>query len=145
MKRVFPFSSTEYLEDKETLELVGIRGKRIMELATLGAPILPGFLLPNDTVKELVESGENAKKFLFEPVAKIERLMTKKFNDEKTPLLIKVVESPQLNMIKAFSIHNIGLCDKTVGGFATFVGENFAYHEYRNVIRKPIELELKSP
>lgn len=145
MKRVFPFSSTEYIEDRNTLELVGIRGKRIMELATLGAPILPGFLLPNETVNELVESEEEAKKFLFEPIAKIERLMGKKFNNEKTPLLIKVVESPQLNMIKAFSIHNIGLCDKTVGGFATFVGENFAYHEYRNVLRKIIELELKSP
>jgi pyruvate,orthophosphate dikinase len=144
MKKYYSFSSTEYIEDKETLEIVGIRGKRAMELATLGAPILPGFMIPNETVSELVSSKESAKKFIITPVEKIERLLKKSFNDEKNPMLVKVVESPQLNMIQAFSIHNIGLCDKTVGGFSTFVGEDFAYHEYRNVVRKIIDLELKT-
>ena len=144
MKKYYSFSSTEYIDDHEMQEKIGIRGKRIMELASLGAPILPGFIIPNDTLKELVESPEEAKKFIIEPIQKLERLLGKKYNDEKNPLLIKVVESPVLNMIHAFSIHNIGLCDKTVGGFATFVGEQFAYHEYINVIIKLIELEKKT-
>jgi len=144
MIKFYSFSSTEYISDPETLGLIGIRGKRIMELSSLGAPILPGFILPNDTVNELAEKPKEAKKFLIEPIAKIERLVGKRFNDEKNPLLIKVVESPQLNMIKALSIHNVGLCNKTVGGFSTFVGEQFAYHEYRNVILKIIELEQKT-
>ncbi len=116
---------------------------RVMELASLGAPVLPGFILPNETMGEIAGKVSEMKKFIIEPMTKVERLLKKKFNDEKNPLLIKVVESPMLHMIQAFSIHNIGLCDKTVGGFATFVGEEFAYHEYRNVIRKIIELELK--
>ena len=144
MKKFYSFSSTEYLDIKETEELVGIRGKRLMELASLGAPILSGFMLPNETVNEITENPKDAKKFLIEPIAKVERILNKSYNDEKNPLLFKVVESPMLNMIHAFSIHNIGLCDKTIGGFITFVGEDFAYHEYRNVLRKLIELEKKA-
>ena len=144
MKKFYSFSSTEYIDIKETEELVGIRGKRLMELASLGAPILPGFMLPNETVNEITENSKDAKKFLIEPIAKVDRLLNKSYNDEKNPLLIKIVESPMLNMIHAFSIHNVGLCDKTIGGFITFVGEEFAYHEYRNVLRKLIELEKKT-
>ena len=147
MKYYF-FSSTEYIDDPEIQEKIGIRGKRVMELASLGAPILPGFIIPNDSLAELIESSSEssseAKKFIIEPIQKLERILGKKYNDEKNPLLIKVVESPVLNMIHAFSIHNIGLCDKTVGGFATYVGEDFAYHEYVNVIIKIIELEKKT-
>ena len=53
MKKYYSFSSTEHIEDKETLEIIGIRGKRVMDLATLGAPILPGFMIPNETMTEL--------------------------------------------------------------------------------------------
>ena len=148
MMKYYFFSSTEYIDDPEIQEKIGIRGKRVMELASLGAPILPGFIIPNDSLAELIksssESSSEAKKFIIEPIQKLERILGKKYNDEKNPLLIKVVESPVLNMIHAFSIHNIGLCDKTVGGFATFVGEDFAYHEYINVIIKIIELEKRT-
>jgi pyruvate,orthophosphate dikinase len=143
MKKYFSFSSTEYLDPSKVKEEIGIRGKRIMELASLKAPILPGFVILNESVGELSENKAEAKKFLIEPIAKAEGILKKKYNDEKNPLLIKIVESPQLNMIRAFSIHNLGLCDKTVGGFATFVGEDFAYHEYGGVFKRIIELEKK--
>ncbi|UCB44268.1 MAG: pyruvate, phosphate dikinase [Spirochaetota bacterium] len=144
MKKFYSFSSTEYLDIKESQDIVGIRGKRLMDLASLGAPILPGFMFPNDTVEEITKNPNDAKKFFIEPLSKIERLLNKSYNDEKNPLLIKVVESPQLNMIHAFSIHNIGLCEKTIGGFVNFVGAEFGYHEYRNVLIKLIELEKKT-
>jgi pyruvate,orthophosphate dikinase len=145
MKKFYSFSSTEYLDIKESQGIVGIRGKRLMELASLGAPILPGFMLPNDTVTELAKNPDDAKKFFIEPLSKAERLLKKSYNNEKNPLLVKIVESPQLNMIHAFSIHNIGLCEKTIGGFINFVGDEFGYHEYRNVLIKLIELEKKTP
>ncbi len=142
--KYYPFSSTEYLDTPEVLQEIGTRGQSVMELGSLKAPILPGFIIPNTSVGEILADEEQAKKFFLEPIGKIERKTKKSYNDTRNPLLIKVVESPQLNMIKAFSIHNIGLCDKTVGGFATFVGEDFAYHEYGNVFRKIIELERKA-
>jgi pyruvate,orthophosphate dikinase len=144
MKKYYSFSSTEFTDVPDAKEIVGIRGTGVMQLASLGAPVLPGFLMPNETVNGLTAKPQDAKKFFLEPISKMERILGKRYNDEKNPMLIKVVESPVLAMIGAFSIHNVGLCDKTVGGFATFVGEEFAYHEYRNVLRKLTELEGKT-
>ena len=42
------------------------------------------------------------------------------------------------------SIHNVGLCDTTVDGFASFVGEEFAWHEYRGLIMCIIDIELET-
>jgi pyruvate, orthophosphate dikinase len=144
MESYYSFSSTEFIDNPEILESLGIRGKRIMELAKVDAPILPGFMMPNEAVRGLSKDPEQIKKALGLPINRMDEITDKKFNDPDNPLLIKVVESPLLNIIKSISIHNIGLCRKTLEGFGTFVGEDFAYHEYKNVYAKIIELELKS-
>ena len=145
MKKYYSFSSTEFLADAQDLDAIGSRGKRVMELASLGAPVSPGFVLTNDTVNELSQGSSEAETFFTEPMTKLEKIMGKVFNDRDNPMLIKVVESPTLNMVNTFStIHNIGLSDNTVDGFAKFVGADFAYHEYRNVVRKIIELETQT-
>ena len=142
MQEYYPFSSTEFLTDPDVLELIGSRGQRVMELASLGAPISPGFILPNDTVNKVAEDQIGVWDLLKDPINKMERIFGKNFNDPEKPLLVKVVESPMLNMVNTFStIHNIGLCDTTVEGFASYVGEDFAYHEYGNVLLKIMELE----
>ncbi len=143
MKKYYSFSSKEYLSDPKELEIVGVRGQRVMDLASLGAPILPGFLIPNEVLHEEAEKKSAFKKDLQEAMAKIQEVMGKSYNDPDNPLLVKVVESPILQMVSGFSIHNIGLCDSTVDGFAKYVGEDFAYHEYRNVWRKIVELNQK--
>jgi pyruvate,orthophosphate dikinase len=145
MKKYYSFSSTEFLDNAEDLDAIGSRGKRVMELASLGAPISPGFLLTNETVNDLSQNLAEPDTFFSEPMHKMEKIMGKVFSDAENPMLVKVVESPMLNMVNTFStIHNIGLCDHTVDGFAKFVDANFAYHEYRNVIRKIIELESQT-
>ncbi len=143
MKQYYSFSATEYLELPEVLEHIGSRGRRVMELASLGAPISPGFIVMNDTLGKITDGSVDMSETFKEPIAKMESVFGKKFNDADNPLLIKIVESPMLNMVNIFStIHNIGLCEKTADGFAKFVGEGFAYQEYGNVVQKIIELEL---
>jgi len=143
MKQYYSFSATEYLELPEVLEHIGSRGRRVMELASLGAPISPGFIVMNDTLSKIADGTVNVAEAFKEPIAKMEAVFGKKFNDKDNPLLIKVVESPMLNMVNIFStIHNIGLCETTADGFAQYVGEGFAYQEYGNVVQKIIELEL---
>ena len=142
MKKYHAFSENEYLDQPDALDELGSRGKRVMQLASLGLPIAPGFVLSNETIREMSDDPEAEKSFLSEPVAKMEQIMGKRFDDPENPLLIKVVESPMLNMVNTFStIHNIGLTGNTVDGFAKYVGEDFAYHEYANVIRKMLQLE----
>ncbi len=142
MKKYHAFSVSEYFENPSGLEELGSRGKRVMQLASLGLPIAPGFVLTNESIKEISDDPEKEKPFLTEPLSKMESIMGKRFDDPDNPLLVKIVESPMLNMVNTFStIHNIGLTLKTVDGFAKYVGEDFAYHELANVVRKMIELE----
>ena len=143
MQAYYSFSSTEYLTDADLLEVVGSRGRRVMELASLGAPISPGFIITNDTLNQIAAGNPDAFDQLRDPFSDMETIFGKQFNDAANPLLIKAVESPMLNMVNTFStIHNIGLSEKTVDGFAGFVGEQFAYHGFGNVLAHMAEMEL---
>ncbi|MFP4012177.1 MAG: putative PEP-binding protein [Spirochaetaceae bacterium] len=143
MGRIYSFNSSEFITDPSVLETIGSRAARVMELASLGAPIAPGFIISNELLGEIVEDPQAAYDFYKEPIARMEQILEKGFNDKVNPLLVKVAESPTLNMVRTLSsIHNIGLGDHTVDGFGSFVGEGFAYHEYGNLVQKILELEL---
>jgi pyruvate,orthophosphate dikinase len=145
MNNIYSFSSEEYTTDSEMIETMGIRGKRIMELAKLGVPTLPGFILNCEFLETEEDSPREHSSNFKAAITKIGNILDKKYGDPQNPLLIKMVVSPMLNMVyTVFSVHNIGLCDTTIDGFSAFVGESFAYHEYRNVISRIIELDLKS-
>ncbi|MBN2625275.1 MAG: pyruvate, phosphate dikinase [Spirochaetales bacterium] len=144
MTGVYPFSKTVFTDKDRELELCGVRGQRMMELAALDIPILPGFVLSNEQVMNLEGNREEALKLLNQYVGTMEPVVDKKFNGKESPLLIKVVVSSTLNMVDTTSsIHNIGLCDATVGGFADKVGEEFAYHEYRGMVKRVLLLDLE--
>ena len=143
MQQNYSFSSTEYLTDADELEIIGTRGRRVMELASLGAPISPGFLIANETLNKIADDEDGVFEASKEPIAGMERIFKKTFSGADKPLLIKVVESPMLNMVNTFStIHNIGLSTETVGGFADYVGEQFGYHEFANLLANIAKMEL---
>lgn len=144
MKGVVAFSSSNHVTDPDIISELGIRGERMMELAKMEIPILPGFVIQNDFLMEVKEEDEKRfEKGVFESLNFIENKMEKKFGDVANPLILKSVVSPQLNMVDTTSgIHNIGLCDSTVDGFGSFVGEEFAYHEYCGFIHRLVSLEL---
>lgn len=143
MQQNYSFSSTEYLTDADELEIIGTRGRRVMELASLGAPISPGFLIANETLNKIADDEDGVFEAAKEPIAGMERIFKKTFSGADKPLLIKVVESPMLNMVNTFStIHNIGLSTETVGGFADYVGEQFGYHEFANLFANIAKMEL---
>lgn len=142
MKTYHAFNSKEYLADPGGFDELGSRGKRVMELASLGLPIAPGFVLTSETLGSITENPGAEREFLLEPIRKMEAWMDKGFDDPENPMLIKVVESPMLNMVNTFStIHNIGLHRSTIAGFAKHVGDDFAYHELANVLIKMMQLE----
>lgn len=142
MKEIFSFSSSEFTEDEDIIQFFGMRGRNLMDLASLGIPILPGFILTEAFLAEDEEDPKAHVPIYMESFMKMGKILEKAW-DADNPLLVKLVVSPTLNMVHTFSsIHNVGLCDTTIDGFATFVGEDFAYHEYRGVIRRIMELEL---
>ena len=44
---IYTFTSNKYESDANILEVLGTRGKRMFELASIDAPIAPGFIFSN--------------------------------------------------------------------------------------------------
>ena len=128
MEKIIYFNKDTKKVDKRSLKKAGIRGRRALELANMGLPIAPGFIIDSELTKELpkINVKENLKKY----IGMLEKDMKKGFGDPKKPLLLKVVLSSDLNIPFFPSIHHVGFNDETVVGVSKHTSEKFAYNEY---------------
>ncbi|MBN2510683.1 MAG: pyruvate, phosphate dikinase [Spirochaetales bacterium] len=140
-KNIHYFSSIGTNLTKEAYEGIGLRGKQAVDLAQLGLPILPGFIIDAEVAAHL--ENVDLKPHLKTNFKKLEKEVKKVFNDPKNPMLVKIVISPNLAIVHYPALHNYGLTDKTIPGFNTFVGEDFGYHEILFMIKGFLEIELK--
>ncbi len=129
--------------DDKLHKRLGIRGRRAVDLAMMGLPIAPGFIIDSQLTMKLPQI--NVKQIIKPYIEKLEKDMKKKFGDPQKPLLVKVVLSSDLNVPFFPSIHNIGLNDSTVKGFAKFTGEDFAWGEYRFLLNSVSTKVYKLP
>ncbi|HOV14831.1 MAG TPA: hypothetical protein PK771_11135, partial [Spirochaetota bacterium] len=140
-KNIHYFSKTECPD--VDMDKIGIRGKRVIELAQLKTSILPGIIIDTEIASDLskFKLGDTLLKF----AEKAESEIGKKFNDPANPAILKIVISPSMEIVNYPSIHTIGLTDKTISGFEKMVGEHFAYHEYaRFLIKGTIDILVKN-
>ncbi len=140
-KNIHFFNKGEFTKKATILEKIGIRGRRAMELASLNLPILPGFLIDADIASNLEKY--DIKKNLQPYLDKIESITGKKFGDPENPMLLKIVVSPNLVIATYPTLHNFGLSNDTIPGFAKFVGENFCYHEVQFLVKGCMEVEAR--
>ena len=119
--------------DEERKSQLGIRGRRVVDLAEMGLPIAPGFIIDSEMTKKLPEI--NIKEELKEMISLLEKEMKKNFGDPKKPLLLKIVLSSDLNVPFFPSIHNVGLNMDTVEGFAQMTSKEFAYGEFAYMLK----------
>ncbi len=121
------FSATEHAKNAAILETIGTRGRDVMDLAELGLPILPGFILDSELTATLKDQPLTAS--LKTSFKRLEPKVGKVFGDTGNPMLVKIVISPSLVIATHPVLHNYGLSKGTIEGFAKFVGQNFAWHE----------------
>jgi len=114
--------------DEKIRQRLGIRGKRAVDLAMMGLPIAPGFIIDSQLTKKLPQV--NLKEIVKTHISNIEKETKKKFGDPQKPLMLKVVLSSDLNTPYFPSIHNIGMNFDTVKGFAKFTDPAFAHGEF---------------
>ena len=133
MENIIYFNKDLKDVDDKVKSRLGIRGKRAVELAAMGVPIVPGFIIDSELTQKLPQI--NLKEILKTHISHLEKDMGKKFGDAKKPLMLKVVLSSDLNVPNFPSIHNIGMNDDTVAGFGEYTGEEFAYGEYVFLLR----------
>ncbi|HOO72340.1 MAG TPA: PEP-utilizing enzyme [Spirochaetota bacterium] len=133
MQNIIYFNKDLKEVDDKIKDKIGIRGRRAVELAAMELPIAPGFIIDSELTLKLPQV--NVKEILKTHITKLEKDTGKKFGDAEKPLMLKVVLSSGLNVPSFPSIHNIGMNDKTVEGFAKFTGKDFAYGEYLFLLR----------
>ncbi len=132
---ILHFSENEYQEGTDLRDQIGIRGKNLMELAALKAPISPGFIIPSEVIWGKNFAEDFSIDAIKEAVEKIEGSIDKKFNSSANPMLFKVVLSPSIQIVTMPSIHALGLSDEVVKGFSDCCGSEFAYGEYFYLMR----------
>ncbi len=133
---IHDFAKDVFIKDIiNTTELIGIRGELLMDLSRLGLPITPGFIINSSLVKQIRE-GYSIKELLIYKIAFIESCFPRKYANNNNPLLLKVVQSPDVHFLNTTSIHQVGLNDKSVIGFSKATNQIFAYEEYRDFFKQ---------
>ena len=128
-------------EGKATMKnLLGGKGANLAEMASLGIPVPAGFTITTEMCTAYYENKGRLPKHLTDEVAKalakVERVMKKKYGDPKNPLLMSVRSGARMSMPGMMdTVLNIGLCPKTLPGLIEKSGDaRFAYDSYRRLI-----------
>jgi pyruvate,orthophosphate dikinase len=121
--------------------LLGGKGANLAEMAKLGVPVPPGFTITTDVC---VYYYQNKKKYpaglkedVAKAMAKVEKVMGKKFGDPASPLLVSVRSGARKSMPGMMeTVLNVGLTSKTIPGMIaqTAGNERFVYDAYRRLI-----------
>ncbi|MFP4180433.1 MAG: putative PEP-binding protein [Spirochaetaceae bacterium] len=135
------FSKNNYVKDTELWDRFGLRGKQANDFASLDLPIVPGFIIDSGIAAHLED--KDLVPVLKSNLKKCEKDSGKVFNDTENPMLVKAVISPNLAIAHYPTLHNFGLTDKTLDGFTSFVGEEFAYHEILFLLRGYFSIEKR--
>lgn len=120
--------------------LLGGKGKGLAEMATLGMPIPPGFIITTEACNDYRRQSRHLPAGLEEAIHQamkhLEKEMKAEFGSETNPLLVSVRSGARVSMPGMMdTVLNLGLNDKSVVGFhETSNNERLAYDSYRRFI-----------
>jgi len=120
--------------------LLGGKGANIAEMTNLGIPVPPGFTITTDVCTYYYQNNYSyppeLKAEVEEAMARLERIMGRRFGDRTNPLLVSVRSGAASSMPGMMdTVLNLGLNDETVHGLIKQTGdERFAYDCYRRFI-----------
>ncbi|MGD0837828.1 MAG: pyruvate, phosphate dikinase [Polyangia bacterium] len=150
-KRVYFFGGGKAEGNKDMKNLLGGKGANLAEMTNIGVPVPPGFTITTEVCTEFYQNGGKLPKDLDTDipaaVAKMEKLLGKKFGDPANPLLVSVRSGARASMPGMMdTILNLGLNDEVVAGLAKAAdSERFAYDSYRRFVAMygDVVLEMK--
>lgn len=121
--------------------LLGGKGANLCEMARLGIPVPPGFVITTEVCTAYYEAGKKLPRGLDKQVeaamAHCERIMKAKFGDPKNPFLVSVRSGARISMPGMMeTVLNLGLNPKTVQGIIDKTNNpRFGYDLYRRFIQ----------
>ncbi len=131
-KYIYTFSEEKTEGNASMRNLLGGKGANLAEMCNIGIPVPPGFTMSTEVCKYYYAHDNKLPDNFAEEVnaslSKIEKILGKKFGDEKNPLLVSVRSGARSSMPGMMdTILNLGLNDKTVCGLAEYsCNERFA-------------------
>ncbi|MGZ4648970.1 MAG: PEP/pyruvate-binding domain-containing protein, partial [Kineosporiaceae bacterium] len=126
--------------DKDDKDLLGGKGANLAEMARLGLPVPPGFIVTTTACQAYLRDGTEPEGLRAEILAHLQRLeerMGRRLGASKDPLLVSVRSGGKFSMPGMMeTILDIGLGDASVHGLAAASGdEAFAWDSYRRLIQ----------
>ena len=143
-KYVYFFGGGKADGNESMKELLGGKGANLAEMAghpDLRLPVPPGFTITTEVCTYYYQHNRKYPAELKEQVeaalAKVEKIMGRKFGDPDNPLLVSVRSGARKSMPGMMeTVLNIGLTEKTIPGLIKQSGgnERFVYDAYRRLI-----------
>jgi pyruvate,orthophosphate dikinase len=139
-RQVFFFGNGHAQGRADMKEVLGGKGANLAEMTRLGVPVPPGFTIRAEVCAAFNASGgkipETVQNAVLDALAKVERIVEKRFGDPENPLLVSVRSGARASMPGMMdTILNLGLNDVTAAGLAAKAGARFAYDSYRRFIQ----------
>ncbi|HEU4759096.1 MAG TPA: pyruvate, phosphate dikinase, partial [Dehalococcoidia bacterium] len=127
--------------DASMRDLLGGKGANLCEMARLGLPVPPGFVISTEACRRYYALDRQLPDGLWDDVrclvAEVEEAAGRRFGDANDPLLLSVRSGSRFSMPGMMdTILNLGLSDETVEGLARATGDRrFALDSYRRFIQ----------
>jgi pyruvate,orthophosphate dikinase len=122
-------------------ELLGGKGANLAEMSRLGLPVPPGLTISTEVCTYYYAHGRTYPPALranvAEALARVEKVVGRRFGDRKNPLLVSVRSGARASMPGMMdTILNLGLNDQTIEGLFEQSGNpRFAYDSYRRFVQ----------
>jgi pyruvate,orthophosphate dikinase len=148
-KYVYMFGGGTADGNGEMKDTLGGKGAGLAEMSKAGVPVPPGFTIITDVCNAFFDNDKKVPgevdDQIWDAVAKVEKLVGKKFGDAKDPLLFSVRSGAKFSMPGMMNtILNLGLNDETTEGLAAKTGNpRFAYDCYRRFIQMFGEVSMQ--
>ncbi|MEP1206660.1 MAG: pyruvate, phosphate dikinase [Rhizobiaceae bacterium] len=123
------------------IEVMGIKGANLIDMANIGLPVPPGFVL-NTELGRRIASGEDAleaavRQQIRATIAELEHHLGRQFGTGSSPLLLSVRSGAAISMPGMMdTVLNLGLNTATVNALCEETGDpRFAWDSYRRFIQ----------
>jgi len=127
--------------DASMADLLGGKGSNLCEMARLGLPVPPGFVISTQACRDYLVKNqtlpEGLEESIRENIRELEKSIGRNFGSTSDPLLVSVRSGARVSMPGMMdTILNLGINDEIVEGLATMMGDpRPAYDAYRRFLQ----------
>ena len=140
-RHVYSFGAGKATGRASMREILGGKGAGLHEMTRMGVPVPPGFTISTAVCRHFYEHQgtypEGLERDVARAMARVEKIMGRRFGDGANPLLVSVRSGARESMPGMMdTVLNLGLNDRTVAGMIRRAGNpRFAYDSYRRFVQ----------